>query len=142
MRRHVLAFAVIALVFGVGDIVAAKTRGVISSILVTIFLFLLFGSTLKLLPADLLPQLDNEQLADLERYLRRCKPRLGQDFIRNARGLLTDDIRRDLAELKDFTFRQHPHIHAEQERLDALSRIVQNQIGLILSDWNCEISRR
>ena len=83
---------------------------------------------------SLLPELDNDQLADPAWYPRRCKPRLGQDFIRNARGLLTDDIRWDLMELKDFTFQQHPCIHAEQERLDALSKIVQRQIHLILSE--------
>lgn len=52
----ILAFAVIALIFGVGDIVAAKTRGVISSVLMAIILFLVFGSTLKLLPPDLMNQ--------------------------------------------------------------------------------------
>ena len=83
---------------------------------------------------SLLPELDNQQLADPDWHLRRCKPKLGQNFIRNAKGLLTDDIRRDLVQLKDFSFRQHPHIPAEQERLDALSRIVQGQIRLILSD--------
>lgn len=83
---------------------------------------------------SLLPELDNDQLAAPEWYLRHYKPKLGQDFLCNARGLLTDDIRRDLTELKDFTFQQHPRIHAEQTRLDALSKIVQEQIRLILSD--------
>jgi len=83
---------------------------------------------------SLLPELDNDQLAAPAWYLRRCKPRLGKDFIRNAKGLLTDDIRRDLAQLRDFTFRQHPHIHAEQERLESLIRIVQEQVRLILSE--------
>lgn len=83
---------------------------------------------------SLLPELDNDQLADPAWYLRRCKPRLGQNFIQNAKGLLTGEIHRDLMELRDFTFQQHPHIHADQERLDALSRIVQKQIHLILSD--------
>ena len=64
----------------------------------------------------------------------RRRPRLGQDFIRNAKGLLTDDIRRDLTELRDFTFQQHPHILAEQERVDALCKIVQGRIHLILSE--------
>ena len=83
---------------------------------------------------SLLPELDNDQLADPAWYLRRCKPRLGQDFIRNAKGLLTDEIRRGLSDLEDFTFRQHPRIYAEQERLDALSKIVQERVRLILSD--------
>ena len=83
---------------------------------------------------SLLPELDNDQLADPERYLRHYKPKLGQDFLYNARGLLTDAIRRDLTLLKDFTFQQHPRIHAEQTRLDALNKIVQEQIRLILLD--------
>lgn len=83
---------------------------------------------------SLLPELDNDQLADPAWYLQRRKPRLGQDFLRNARGLLTDDIRRDLTRLKDFTFQQHPNIHADQARLEALSKIVQKQVLLILSD--------
>lgn len=57
---------------------------------------------------SLLPELGNDQLADPAWYPRRYRPRLGQDFIRNAKGLLTDDIRRDLAQLRDFTFRQRP----------------------------------
>lgn len=81
---------------------------------------------------SLLPQLDSDQLTDPAWYLRRCKPRLGQDFIRNAKGLLTEDIRRDLMKLRDFAFEQHPNIRADQVRLDALSRIVQEQIHLIL----------
>ena len=36
----ILAFAIIALAFGIGDVIAAKTRGVISSVLVAILLFL------------------------------------------------------------------------------------------------------
>lgn len=83
---------------------------------------------------SLLPELDNDQLANPTRYLRHYKPKLGRDFLSNARGLLTDNIRRDLTGLKDFTFQQHPRIHAEQTRLDALSKIVQEQIRLILSD--------
>ena len=83
---------------------------------------------------SLLPALDSDQLAKPEWYLRHCKPRLGTDFLLTARGLLTEEIRRDLARLKDFTFHQHPHIHAEQERLDALSGIVQGQIRQILDE--------
>ncbi len=81
---------------------------------------------------SLFPELDNDQLASPERYLNHCRPRLGADFLLTARGLLTEEIRRDLERLDGFTFRQHPTIHAEQERLDALSAIVQNQIRKIL----------
>ena len=82
----------------------------------------------------LLPELDTNQLSSPEWYIKRCKPRLGRDFIVTAKGLLTDDIRRDLESLRGFEFRQHPAIHAEQARLDALSKIVQERIRLILSD--------
>ena len=83
---------------------------------------------------SLLPALDNDQLAKPEWYLRHCKPRLGTDFRLTARGLLTEDIRKDLLRLEGFVFHQHPSIRAEQERLDALSVITQNQIRQILKE--------
>lgn len=83
---------------------------------------------------SLLPQLDNDQLATPDRYLKHCRPRLGRDFLLTAHGLLTDDIRRDLKRLEGFEFQQHPAIHTEQERLDALSSIVRTQIKSILTD--------
>lgn len=52
----ILAFAVVALAFGFGDIIAAKTKGIVSSVLVVILLFLALGGGLKLLPADLMDQ--------------------------------------------------------------------------------------
>ncbi len=52
----ILAFAIVAAAFGVGDIVAQKTKGYISSVLVAILLFLVFGGTLHLLPGDLMNQ--------------------------------------------------------------------------------------
>ena len=50
----IMAFTVIAVIYAIGDYVAAKTKGVISSILVAIALLLLLGGTLQLLPADLM----------------------------------------------------------------------------------------
>lgn len=52
----ILAFAVVAAVFGIGDVFAAKTKGLVSSMITVIILFLIFGSCLHLLPADLLNQ--------------------------------------------------------------------------------------
>ena len=83
---------------------------------------------------SLLPELNNNQIVDSVCYLRHCKPKLGQDFILNARRLLTDSIRQDLIELEDFKFQQHNEILVKQARLDALSKIVQERIRLILSD--------
>lgn len=83
---------------------------------------------------SLLPELNDHQIVDSACYLQHCKPKLGQDFIQNAKRLLTDSIRQDLIELEDFEFQQHNNILVKQERLDALSRIVQERIHLILSD--------
>lgn len=82
---------------------------------------------------SLLPELDNDQLAAPDWYIARCRPRIGRDFILTARGLLTDEIRADLERMRDFTFRQHPKIQAEQMRLDALSGIVRERIRQILA---------
>ena len=82
---------------------------------------------------SLLPELDNDQLATPGWYIARCRPRLGRDCIITARGLLTEEIRADLETLRDFTFRQHPKIQAEQVRLDALSAIVRERIRQILT---------
>ena len=83
---------------------------------------------------SLLPQLDNDQLKVPARYLKHCRPRLGRDFLLTARGLLTDEIRQDLKRLEGFEFQQHPDIHTEQERLDALGCIVRGQIKEILAE--------
>lgn len=83
---------------------------------------------------SLLPELNDHQIVDSACYLQHCKPKLGQDFIQNARRLLTDSIRQDLLELEDFEFQQHNDILIKQERLDALNRIVQERTCLILSD--------
>lgn len=81
---------------------------------------------------SLLFDLDNDHLKNIETCVRHCTPRLGSDFIATARGLLTEEIRHDLLDLRDFAFAQHPHISAEQDRLDSLSRIVQYQLKQIL----------
>ena len=83
---------------------------------------------------SLLPELNDRQIVDSACYLQHCKPKLGQDFIQNAKRLLIDSIRQDLIELEDFKFQQHNEILVKQARLDALSKIVQERIRLILSD--------
>ena len=49
-----LAFAVIAVIFGIGDMIAAKTKGTVSSIIVVILVLLLFSSVFPVLPPDIL----------------------------------------------------------------------------------------
>lgn len=50
----IMAFAAVALTFAVGDFVALKTRGVVSTFLTAILVFILFGGVLKVLPANLM----------------------------------------------------------------------------------------
>lgn len=50
----IMAFTVVAVIYAVGDYVAVKTKGVISSVLVAIALLLVFGGTLRLLPENLM----------------------------------------------------------------------------------------
>ena len=81
----------------------------------------------------LFSDLDNEQLLKPEWFIKKCRPRLGKDFILTAQNLLTDEIRSNLLKLRDFSFMQHHTIKAEQERLDALSLIVRLQVDKILT---------
>ena len=57
---------------------------------------------------------------------------IGKDFLVTARGLLTPEIRSDLKNLQGFQFSQHTRIEAPQERLEALSAIVNAQIEAII----------
>lgn len=81
---------------------------------------------------SLFPDLDQEQLDNPDWYIQKCKPMLGKDFLVTARGLLTPQIRSDLKNLQGFQFAQHSRITAPQERLDALSKIVNKQIKAVL----------
>lgn len=82
---------------------------------------------------SLLFDLDNDQLEHTEWCIRHCSPRLGSDFIATARGLLTEDIRPDLKNLKDFHFIGHPTIPIDPERLDRLNALLQHQLTTILA---------
>lgn len=82
---------------------------------------------------SLFPDLDQEQLEYPSWYIEKCRPMIGKDFLINARGLITPEIRYDLMNLLGFRFRQHDRITAPQERLDALSAIVNHQIKDIIA---------
>lgn len=81
---------------------------------------------------SLFPDLDQDQLEHPDWYIEHCRPILGKDFLITARGLLTAEIRSDLKNLRGFQFRQHEQITVPQERLYALSAIVNRQIQAIL----------
>ena len=75
--------------------------------------------------------MDDDELREPNWYIQHCQSKLGKDFITNARGLLTDEIRADLERLRDFQFSQHPSLTVAQTRLDALSAIVRERISMI-----------
>ena len=81
----------------------------------------------------LFPELDEEQLAAPDWYIQHCRPKLGRDFIITARGLLTDDIRKDLEPLQDFRFANHPTLPIPETRLELLNAIVHRQLTQILA---------
>lgn len=51
-----LAFAVIAVIFGFGDVIASKTKGIVSSIIVVILMLILLSSVIPILPLDIFDQ--------------------------------------------------------------------------------------
>lgn len=81
---------------------------------------------------SLFPDLDQDQLEHPDWYLEKCRPKLGRDFLITARGLMTPKICTDLRNLQGFHFDQHERIEAPQERLNALSVLVNRQIRAIL----------
>ena len=50
----IMAFAVTVLCFAIGDMIAIKTKGLVSSFIFTIFMFMLCGPTLHIFPEDLI----------------------------------------------------------------------------------------
>ena len=82
---------------------------------------------------SLLFDLDEDQLANPDWYISKCRPRIGVDFIKTARGMLTDTIRQDLKNLDGFHFAPHPTIVLPTDRLTRLSDIVEQQRRAILA---------
>ena len=81
---------------------------------------------------SLLFDLDEDQLAKPEWYISKCRPRIGVDFIKTAKGMLTDEIRQELKNLDGFRFALHPTIELPNGRLEALNAVVERQIRAIL----------
>ena len=54
IMNSILAFAIIALTFALGDYIALKTKGMVSTFITAIIIFILFGGVLNILPDDLM----------------------------------------------------------------------------------------
>lgn len=50
----IIAFAAIALTFSLGDFIALKTKGIVSSFIVAILVFITFGGVLKIFPPEMM----------------------------------------------------------------------------------------
>ena len=81
---------------------------------------------------SLLFDLDEDQLAKPEWYISKCRPRIGVDFIKTAKGMLIDEIRQELKNLEGFRFAPHPTIALPMGRLEALADVVERQRRAIL----------
>lgn len=81
---------------------------------------------------SLLFDLDEDQLARPDWYIVKCRPRIGVDFIKTAKGMLTDEIRQELKNLDGFRFAPHPTIELPKGRLEALNAVVERQRRAIL----------
>ena len=80
----------------------------------------------------LLPCAEKEEFDNLDEYLALKGPAIGEDFNLVAHAMLTPEIRSDLINLKGFTFDRSGKINLPDERLDALSHVVDKQIEWIL----------
>ena len=130
--------------FGVEDVL--RRMFVLDALILNIdchlgnFGFLLDNQTMKVKTAapmfdhnrSLLFDLDEEQLAKPEWYISKCRPRIGVDFIKTAKGMLTDEIRQELKNLDGFCFAPHPTIELPQRRLEALNAVVERQRRAVL----------
>ena len=84
---------------------------------------------------SLFPDLNQDQLEQTNWYIEKCNPMVGRDFLINALGLMTPEIRSDQKNLLGFRFHQRAHITTPQERLDALSAIVNHQVKASIADY-------
>ena len=67
-----------------------------------------------------------------EWYVGKCRLCIGVDFIKTAKGMLTDEIWQELKNLDGFRFVPHPTIELPKGRLEALLDVVERQRRAIL----------
>lgn len=75
---------------------------------------------------------EKDDFDNIDDYLSRKGPRIGEDFVSDARGLLTPSMRKKLIALKGFEFERHPKLNLPEWRLKALEKLINRQIKLIL----------
>ena len=68
---------------------------------------------------------------NFDEYLSMIGPKIGNDFVRIAKALMTPDIRAKLVALKDFEY-SDPGFDYPRWKLDAVNRLKNTQIAAIL----------
>ena len=81
---------------------------------------------------SLLPYAMEDDLNNLEVYLKDKRPKFGSNWIRSSKFCLTPRLRRILNNLYGFKFRKHPRFNLSDDRLELLNKIINNQIKEIL----------
>lgn len=80
---------------------------------------------------SLLPYITEGDFKDLNSYLTRKGPRIGNDFTGVVKNLLTSDHKKLLRKMVDFEFSQHPKYKLEHIKI--LNKLVQLQVRKLLS---------
>ncbi len=81
---------------------------------------------------SLLPYAMEDDFEDIDKYLEIKGPRIGSDWIPAAAACLDSGMRKKLIQLSDFKFQKHPKYNLPDWRLEALERIIQQNIKKIL----------
>ena len=77
---------------------------------------------------------EQEDFNQIDSYLAGKGPKIGNTFVGDAKALLYPGMRKKLQNLYGFKFERHAKINLPEERLDALERVINRQIKLILED--------
>ena len=77
---------------------------------------------------------EQEDFNQIDSYLAEKGPKIGNTFVGDAKALLYPGMRKKLQNLYGFKFERHAKINLPEERLDALERVINRQIKLILED--------
>lgn len=81
---------------------------------------------------SLLPYAEEEDFAEIDKYLSEKGPRLGEDWIPVASRCLDSKTRRTLINLRDFSFERHKKYNLPEWRLTALEKLIHRNIERIL----------
>lgn len=82
---------------------------------------------------SLLPYAEDEDFQQIGIYLESKIPRIGDDFVNIAKAVMTSEIRSDLINLQGFKFSYVESDRFSRQRLLAIEKIINRQIGGILN---------